>query len=144
MKHRTGSDSGASGSAVSRFAVSGFNDRRMEIAMGRLLQIGVLLASAVVLAGGILYLHAHPAGAVNYHTFAGEPAGLRSPVALFRLLLAGDPAALIETGVLLLIATPIARVVFAILGFALERDRLYVGVSLAVLTVLLISLFYSA
>lgn len=112
--------------------------------MGRLLQIGVFLASTVVLAGGILYLRTHPGGAVDYRAFAGEPAGLRSPVALFRLLLTGDPVALIEVGVLLLIATPIARVVFAVVGFALERDRLYVAVSLAVLAVLLASLFYSA
>jgi len=116
----------------------------MEIVMGRLLQIGVLLASTVVLAGGILYLRAHPGSAVDYRVFIGEPAGLRSPVALLRLLVAGDPTALIEVGVLLLIATPIARVVFAVVAFALERDRLYVAVSLTVLAVLLASLFYSA
>jgi uncharacterized membrane protein len=46
-------------------------------------------------------------------------------------------------GVILLIATPIARVVFAVVGFALERDRLYVAVSLTVLAVLMASLLYS-
>jgi len=33
------------------------------------------------------------------------------------------------------------RVVFAVVGFALERDKLYVVVSLTVLAVLMISLF---
>ncbi len=112
--------------------------------MGRLLQVGVLLASAVVLAGGALYLHAHAGSVVDYRTFAGEPADLRSVGGLFRLLLAGDPVALIELGVLLLIATPIARVVFAVVGFALERDRLYVAISMIVLAVLMGSLLYSA
>lgn len=56
----------------------------------------------------------------------------------------GDPAALIQLGVLLLIATPVARVVFAVVGFALERDRLYVAVSVAVLAILAASLLYSA
>ena len=134
MNRRSASDS----------AASGFTDRRMETIMGLLLQVGVLLASAVVLAGGILYLRAHTGHAVDYSAFAGEPAALRTPIALFHLLLAGDPVALIEAGVLLLIATPIARVVFAVVGFALERDRLYVAVSLTVLAVLLASLLYSA
>lgn len=121
-----------------------FNDNRMEAIMGRLLQVGVFLASAVVLTGGVLYVRAHSGVAVNYRTFASEPAGLRSISGLFRLLLAGDPVAVILVGVLLLIATPIARVVFAVIAFALERDRLYVAVSLAVLIVLMISLIYSA
>jgi len=55
----------------------------------------------------------------------------------------GDPAALIQLGVLLLVATPVARVVFAVVGFALERDRLYVVVSVAVLAILAASLLYS-
>lgn len=121
-----------------------FDDSRMETIMGRLLQVGVFAASVVVLTGGVLYVRAHSGVAVDYRTFAGEPAGLRSVSGLFRLLRAGDPVAVIQVGVLLLIATPIARVVFAVIAFALERDRLYVAVSLAVLAVLMISLVYSA
>jgi len=121
-----------------------FDDSRMETIMGRLLQVGVFAASVVVLTGGVLYVRAHSGVAVDYRTFVSEPAGLRSVSGLFRLLRAGDPVAVIQVGVLLLIATPIARVVFAVVAFALERDRLYVAVSLAVLAVLMISLVYSA
>lgn len=120
------------------------DDSRMEIIMGRLLQVGVFLASTVVLAGGLLYIREHFDGTADYRTFAGEPAALRSARGLFRLLLVGNPSAVIQVGVLLLIATPIARVVFAVVGFALERDRLYVAVSLTVLAVLMASLLYSA
>lgn len=120
-----------------------FDDHRMETMMGRLLQIGVLLASAVVLVGGVLYVWQHR-GYVDYRTFAGEPADLRTVRGLFRLLMTGDPTAVIQLGAILLIATPIARVVFAVVGFALERDRFYVAVSLTVLAVLLASLIYSA
>ena len=119
------------------------DDKRMETMMGRLLQAGVLLASAVVLAGGVLYLQAHMGKTVDYRTFAGAPGNLRSIRGLLRLLRVGDPAAIIQIGVLLLIATPIARVVFAVIGFVLERDRFYVGVSLTVLAVLMAGLFYS-
>ena len=48
---------------------------------------------------------------------------------------------IIQLGLLLLIATPVARVVFAIIGFALEKDRLYVVVAALVLGILLFSLF---
>lgn len=120
------------------------DDSRMEIIMGRLLQVGVFLASTVVLAGGLLYIRAHFDGTADYRTFAGESAALRSGRGLFRLLMGDNPSAVIQVGVLLLIATPIARVIFAVVGFALERDRLYVAVSLTVLAVLMASLLYSA
>lgn len=109
--------------------------------MGRLLQAGVLLASAVVLLGGILYVRAHAGAPMSYRTFTSEPAELRHPARVFHLIATGDGAAIVQLGLLLLIATPIARVVFAVVGFAIERDRLYVGVSLVVLAVLMISLF---
>jgi uncharacterized membrane protein len=117
-------------------------DHRMENMMGRLLQTGVLLASAVVFIGGFLYLHTHAGTTRDYSIFAGEPASLRHPAELLRLLMTGDPAAIVQLGVLLLIATPIARVVFAAIGFAVERDRLYVAISLVVLAVLIFGLLH--
>ena len=119
-------------------------DHRIESMMGRLLQVGVLIASTVVLIGGLLYLRAHAGITKDYSTFKGEPASLRHPIELFRLLMTGDPAAVVQLGVLLLIATPIARVIFAAIGFAVERDRLYVAISLAVLAVLIFGLLHIA
>jgi uncharacterized membrane protein len=119
-----------------------FDDRRMETIMGRLLQAGVLFASAVVLVGGILYLKAHAGTPANYRTFTGEAASLRYPTRLLSSLKTGDPAAIVQLGILLLIATPVARVVFAVVGFSIERDRLYVAVSLIVLAVLTFSLLH--
>ncbi len=55
----------------------------------------------------------------------------------------GDPAAIIQLAVLLLIATPVARVVFALIAFGIERDKLYVAVSALVLAVLLFGFFRS-
>ena len=43
---------------------------------------------------------------------------------------------IIQFGLLLLILTPVARVAMAIVGFSLERDRLYTVVSLIVLLIL--------
>ncbi len=117
-----------------------FDDVRMEIIMGHLLRAGVLLSSFVVLIGGVLYLYTQYGKPADYRHFLSEPEDLRNLAQLFHLLRTGNPAAIIQCGVLLLVATPIARVVFACIGFFLERDRLYLAVSLIVLAVLLTSL----
>ena len=114
-----------------------FDDRRMETMMGRLLQVGVLLASFVMLAGGILYVKAHHGETPSYRTFVSEPQVFRHFGGIVHGLGAGDPAAIIQLAVLLLIATPVARVVFALVSFAIERDKLYIFVSTLVLAVLL-------
>jgi uncharacterized membrane protein len=121
-----------------------FDDSRMDAMMGRLLQAGVMLASAVVLVGGLLYVRAHAGVPVNYDTFVGEPSNLRNPLELPGLLAKGDSAAIIQLGVLLLIATPIARVIFAAISFAIGRDRLYTAISLVVLAVLMFGLMHSS
>jgi uncharacterized membrane protein len=116
-----------------------FDDRRMEIIIGRLLQTGVLLAAITVLLGGVIYLATHANQSANYRIFSSESANLRHPSQLLHLLKTGDASAVIQIGILLLIATPVARVAFAVIGFAIERDRLYTAVSLAVLAILLFS-----
>jgi uncharacterized membrane protein len=123
--------------------VKGFGDPQMEVIMGRLLQVGVLLASAVVLIGGALYLHAQHGGVPNYRSFSSEPAKLRQLRDMGHGIATGDPATIIQLGLLLLIATPVARVAFALVAFAIERDRLYVAVSLTVLAVLLFSFLHA-
>jgi uncharacterized membrane protein len=119
-----------------------FGDRQMETMMGHLLQVGVLLASAVVLIGGALYVHANPGHTPDYRTFQSEPQNLRHFRAVAHGVAAGDPASIIVLGVLLLIATPVARVAFALVAFSIERDKLYIAVSLIVLVVLMFSLLH--
>jgi uncharacterized membrane protein len=121
-----------------------FDDRRMEVIMGRLLQVGVTVASLVILAGAVLYLASHRASAADYSVFVSEPEALRDPGKLRGQIARGDSAALIQLGVLLLIATPVARVIFAVIAFLMERDWLYVAISLIVLTVLVFSLIHAS
>ena len=51
------------------------------------------------------------------------------------------PMAIAQAGLLVLVATPVVRVIASIVGFALEGDRLYSAITLAVLAILLVSLF---
>jgi uncharacterized membrane protein len=116
------------------------SDERLERAMGALLRAGVLLAAVVVLLGGIAMLvHGGPRIA-DYHTFAGESAELRTVRGTLGAALGLHPRAIVQVGILLLIATPVARVLFALLAFVVRRDALYATVSLIVLAVLATSL----
>jgi len=116
------------------------NDQKMEVMMGYLLRTGVLIAAAVVFVGGILYLNKNRGPRPDYSTFHGVAAELRSPAQIIKQIPTGNTNAIIQFGLLLLIATPIARVIFAGFGFFAEKDWLYVVVSLIVLAVLIYSL----
>lgn len=115
-------------------------DRQIELWIGSLLRIGVIIAAGIVLAGGIWYLNAHGGDIPHYGTFRGEPAFLRHIPDMVLAVLSGRSAALIQLGLLALIAVPIARVAVSLLAFALERDWLYVVVTALVLIILLFSL----
>jgi uncharacterized membrane protein len=119
------------------------NDRRLESIIGRLLQIGVLAAAATVLAGGILYLIQNHSGSVDYRSFTPGSRHLLTLSGIVRSAIHLESLGLIQFGLLLLIATPVARVALAVVGFALERDRLYTVVSLIVLLILAFSLIHA-
>ena len=72
-----------------------------------------------------------------------RPGVAASPGMLLRQALEFDPAGLAELGILLLLLTPVLRVVIAVLAFALERDTKYVLISLGVLAVMVFSIAYA-
>ena len=123
---------------------SEWSDRRVEGIVGNLLRVGVILAGCVVLAGGVIFLGRHGTEPAHYRVFLGEPSDLRSPRGIVHGAFALRGRAIIQLGLLLLIATPIARVAFAMFGFAEERDRLYVLFTGIVLAILLYGLVGSA
>jgi uncharacterized membrane protein len=121
-----------------------WTDQRIEVIIGSLLRAGVILAASVVLIGGVLYLARHGHETIDYTNFHGEPEALKSIPPVVRGVAAGRARAIIQLGLLLLIATPIARVLFSAIAFALEKDYLYVVITLIVLAILLYSLLGSA
>jgi uncharacterized membrane protein len=123
-------------------------DQRLELAIATLLRTGVVLAAALVALGGVLVLR-HPGAPVpsytQFHNPGTLPSGahaLTSISGVFRHLADPSGASIIELGLLVLIATPIARVIFAFVGFARERDYLYVVISVLVLGILIVSLLH--
>jgi uncharacterized membrane protein len=117
-----------------------WNDERLERIIGTLLQVGVALSGALVVAGGVIYLIRHGSEPPRYGTFAGEPSDLRTLSGIVAYAFSMRGRGIIQLGLLFLIATPVARVAFSAVAFALERDWLYVAVTSLVLAVLLFSL----
>jgi uncharacterized membrane protein len=126
-------------------------DQRLEVAIAMLLRTGVIIAAVLVAIGGVLALR-HPELPVPsfkvFHAPGEDPttvaphAAIHSIAAIFHQLRDGSGASIIALGLLVLIATPIARVVFAIIGFARERDMLYTIISFVVLAILAFSLLH--
>ncbi len=113
----------------------------LEMAMGRMLQIGVTVAALVVVAGGILYLLQFGGSKPDYLHFQGAPVALETVSGIVGGAARMDAPSVIGFGILLLIATPICRVIFGVVGFAALRDRFYTAVSAVVLVILLFSFF---
>lgn len=116
-------------------------DQQLEIAMGRMLRIGVTAAAIIVLTGGVLYFWQFCDSVSNYQHVHSSSPGSRSIAVTVRGIRHLDGRSFISAGLLLLIATPVCRVLFAVVGFALQRDRIYTIVSAVVLIILLMSFF---
>jgi uncharacterized membrane protein len=119
------------------------DDRRLETIIGRLLQAGVLLAAAVVTIGAVTYLAQHHADRLDYRNFVSGGPDICTFTGIVRSAAHLESLGIIQIGLLLLIATPVARVGLAIAGFALERDRLYTVISVIVLLILLAGLLHA-
>ena len=104
--------------------------------IGWILQGGVILSASIILIGFIL-LPLRPGG-LSVHRFLTFPQTLSQ---VWAGLLVLHPQAIIALGLLLLIATPIMRVVVSIVAFTLERDRRFVVITMFVLAILLLSNF---
>ena len=114
-------------------------EKQFDTVIGYVLRGGVLLAFLVVGIGGALYLSQHYSEQESYSRFSGVDASLQSVARIWTSARHFQSEGLIQLGLLILIATPVLRVVMAVFGFALLRDRLYVLVSLIVLAIILYS-----
>lgn len=111
-------------------------DQDLEVIIGNLLRLGVIISSLVILTGGVIFLFNHGLTKPDYHTFRGLTGSLHSISSVVKGASKGTGENIIEFGVLLLIATPVARILFSILGFIAEKDRLYIVLTLIVLFII--------
>jgi len=127
---------------VVRPAPSRWSDTKVDQWIGRLLQAGVLAAAAVVLAGAVALLARSGGAPADFRHFHPERSTLDGLAPIVRGALRLDSAAVVQLGLVLLIATPVARVALTVVVFVLKRDRLYVAITLLVLCLLLYGLLW--
>ncbi|MGH7242298.1 MAG: DUF1634 domain-containing protein [Phycisphaerales bacterium] len=115
--------------------------RDLEASLATLLTAGTALAAVVLFFGAAMYLRADHAQVLNFKTF--NPSAHASVFSVFRDAIKLDGASVMQLGVVLLILTPVTRVLFTLLAFLYKRDWMYVVVTVIVLGVLCYGLFGS-
>lgn len=118
-------------------------DQQMRNFFGTLLGIGVLASAFIVVVGAILYFMQHSGETIDFKVFNSEPDRLRQVHTILMEAFQLRSRAVIQFGLLLLIATPVARVFFSLIGFIIERDKIYIVITTTVLIILCLSLFSS-
>jgi uncharacterized membrane protein len=121
------------------------SQKNLEYLLSNLLKYGVLMASSIVLFGGILYLIYHGSEPAEYQIFIGTPDKFHSPIGVINAVLAGSHRGIIQLGLLILIAIPILRVIICFLTFLFQREFIYVIITslvLASLTYTLVGAYY--
>ncbi|MEB0260703.1 DUF1634 domain-containing protein [Mucilaginibacter sp. 10I4] len=116
-------------------------DKDIESQMGTLLRTGVIISAIIVFIGGVLYLFQKGQELPHYKKFTGEPHELINLRSIFINAFHFKSLAILQIGVLVLLATPVARVIFSIYGFIEEEDKMYIIVTLIVLGIIAFSLF---
>lgn len=121
---------------------------RVELFIAQLLRWGVILSFVIVAIGIGIALVANQTGyhqirlddlntILAYHP--GQPEFPNSIGDILAGVLAFKSYAIISLGLFVLIAIPVMRVAVSIVAFAVERDWLYVGITLFVLAMLMLS-----
>lgn len=115
----------------------------LEDLIGIVLLVGVLVSAAVIVVGvALLIPPGHDKRLLLSQLFSEHDVPIaslpRSYGMIVRGVLRGEPVAVIDLGVLLLILTPVLRVALSAVFFAIRRDRLYAAVSTVVLILLLV------
>ena len=110
--------------------------------IGNTLRWGVILACLLATIGGVYYLMQHCLDPVpDYRNFEAANAAAQLNFTtlggLWQGILHGDAASCIQVGVIVLILTPIARVVLSFFDFIVEQDWLYVVITAIVLAVII-------
>ncbi|KIA94277.1 hypothetical protein OC25_10130 [Pedobacter kyungheensis] len=115
-------------------------DKDIQLILGTLLRAGVIISMGIVLVGGVIFLIHNKGVITDYKVFKPELAKFSSISAIFKGVLTLQGDAVVQFGILMLIFTPIARIVFAIFSFLVERDYLYVLIGFIILAIITISL----
>jgi len=119
-----------------------FGERDFQQLIGNLLRYGVWISLSIAFLGGIVYLSNHGTETVNYAQFLENDRSIFQVVAsVLEGVKIGQGESLIFLGIVMLFLTPVLRVVLSLFSFLLEKDYLYVVITLIVIAIIGMSIF---
>jgi len=117
----------------------------MDYVIGLTLRIGVIVSIALVLIGvALLVVEGKGLGYSDYSIMSirsNVNTTVIPPITALRGLSQADGLSFIILGLMVLIATPVLRVALGIASFAMERDWLYVAITIVVFINLMLAIF---
>jgi len=116
---------------------------RVEIVISTMLRAGVITSVAIIYIGMAVSFVRHPSYANDPQRLtqltsqdAPFPHSLRD---VFSGVMSFRGQAIMALGLLILIATPVLRVAISIVGFVVQKDRVFVAITCTVLALLMLS-----
>ena len=119
---------------------SSLKDKDIQVIIGWILRGGVAVSMILVFIGGVFFVYRHGYSMPDYKTFKGIPFFVQNIGGILNGVIMLKGQAIIQLGIILLIATPVIRVAFSAVGFLMEKDYLYTVITLIVLLIIIASM----
>ena len=119
---------------------SSLKDKDMQMIIGWILRGGVAVSMILVFIGGVFFVYRHGYSMPDYKTFKGIPFFVQNIGGILNGVIMLKGQAIIQLGIILLIATPVIRVAFSAVAFLMEKDYLYTVITLIVLLIIIASM----
>ncbi|KRD10647.1 hypothetical protein ASE21_11235 [Flavobacterium sp. Root901] len=120
-----------------------FGEKDFQSIIGNLLRYGVWISLSVAFIGGIIYLMHHGNDVEDYSVFKENDQNIFEVIkTVFNGVASGSGEYLIFFGVILLFLTPVFRVLLSLFSFIIEKDYLYVVITLIVIMIIITSISF--
>lgn len=120
-----------------------FGEKDFQTIIGNLLRYGVWISLSVAFIGGIVYLMHHGSEIEDYSVFKENDRNIFEVIStVVNGAIDGQGEYLIFFGIILLFLTPVFRVLLSLFSFMLEKDYLYVLITLIVILIIITSISF--
>nr|MBU3860512.1 DUF1634 domain-containing protein [Flavobacterium sp. MC2016-06] len=120
-----------------------FGEKDFQTIIGNLLRYGVWTSLSVAFIGGIVYLMHSGSQIEDYSVFKENDRNIFEVIStVYHGALQGNGEYLIFVGIIFLFLTPVLRVLLSLFSFLLEKDYLYVGITLIVIMIIITSISF--